>query len=123
MAELLAERLQEIVPPDYAVVATRGLVVVSRRDGSGGGGAAGISDIADQPGDPLIHMMSACHSALDLVQDFVVEDTANLWPGTVPTSPRVAVGGTQIRLWYGSEREARPVLELRPIVLGNPGAR
>jgi hypothetical protein len=118
LAELLAERLHEVVPADYAVVADRGLVMIRRRDGSSAGGVAGLRDIVDQPGDALMHVMSACHCAIDLVQDLVVEDTANMWPGTVPTSPRVAVAGRRLRLWYGREGEAGPVLELRPIVLG-----
>jgi hypothetical protein len=117
LAELLAERLHEVVPPDFAVVSNRGLVMIRRRDGSGGAVAASVGDIVDQPGDPLVHVVAACHCALDLVQDAVVEDTANLWPGTVPTSPQVAVGGRQIRLWYEGNGEPGPVLELRPIFL------
>jgi hypothetical protein len=59
LAELLAEGLYEVVPLDYAVVANRGLVMIKRRDGSGRDEAAGVGDIVDQPGDPIMHVVSA----------------------------------------------------------------
>lgn len=113
LAEALAHRLQEVVPPDYVVVARGGLVWTGRRDGSGGGAATTVEAIVDQSGDLVRRLVSACDSTLDLTQDIVVQDSRELWPGTVPTSPRVAVRAGQIVLWYGGE--TGPVLYLPPI--------
>jgi hypothetical protein len=117
LAELLAERLHEIVPPDFAVVSHQGVVEIRRRDGSGDDVAASVVDIVDQPGDAVLHLVAACHRALSLVQGVIAQHTARVWPGPVATSPRVAVEGRLIRLWFwGSGGELGPVLELRPIV-------
>jgi hypothetical protein len=116
LAELLAERLHEVVPPDFAVVSRQGVVEIRRRDGSGDDMAASVGDIVDQPGDPLLHLVAACHRALTLVQGVVSRHTAQVWPGPVASSPRVAIEGRQIRLWFVRIGEPRSVLlELRPI--------
>jgi hypothetical protein len=116
LAVALATRLQEVVPADYLVQARDGVVRTSRRDGTGGGAGTGVADIVDQSGDRLRFLLAACDSTLDLAQDVVVKDSKELWPGTVPTAPRVEARGGQIHLRYGTDSET--VLELRPIDIG-----
>ena len=115
LAQALADRLQAVVPPEHLVEARDGLVWTRRRDGTRGGAATGVTDIVDGSDDPLRSLLWACDATLDLVQDMVVKDSAELWPGTVPTAPRVEVRAGRIHLRYAAGD--RTILELAPIDL------
>jgi hypothetical protein len=59
----------------------------------------------------------ACELALNDLQDFVTEKTAEPWPATEgrPPRPVVCLVGRAIEMWFGSRDH--PVARLRPLAL------
>ncbi len=80
--------------------------------------------IVKQPGDLSEHLMSAAHSVLSSVQDFVALNTRSPWPVPEDASstgasylplPGVSITESTLHLWYGEQ--SHPVVELAPLPL------
>lgn len=115
VAEALALRLREVVPPGYLIEADAGLIGICPAGSSTLWCAIDIAAVVDQGGDAEYFIRAACYFGLGTVQDMIMEHTTELWPGTVPTVPGVAIESGMVRLWYGDEN--RTLLHLRAIEL------
>jgi len=117
VAELLAERLSEVVPSGFRVVAD-GSTLMYNADFAGARSAG--TDIRanfrdDSPVAERIRWVSEL--ALGDLQDFVDEMTARPWPGErKPPLAHAEVRGSAIHLWYGEVESL--VLRCRPIYVG-----
>jgi hypothetical protein len=116
LARLLADRLNEIAPPGFRVVADGGMLFYSATGTVRPAGSSG-THVRENFGDgpPLAERIGAVsEQALDEFQDYVAEATARPWPGQrqVP-APHAEVRGSRVHLWCGAGDA--PVLECGPI--------
>lgn len=118
-AQVLAERIGEILPPPLTIRADGGNLVVSA-DGItlGGSGAAMIVE-NDDDRTPAERVECAGRAVLDGVQDDVSEYLTLPWPADAGGRMAMAaarVDAERVHLWFGSS-EAAAVITLRPIDL------
>jgi hypothetical protein len=142
LAELLAERIREVVPRGItvscdlkeALAARRGATEPSSPESAGmlwfsatghsgplssGGSYAPRTLLLRDLGSIEARVTRACWGALDDLKDFVDEATTVPWPGgTVGSPPGALVDGGHVHLWYGDI--TAPVLRLRSIQLEDP---
>jgi hypothetical protein len=116
LAEALAVRLREVVPSRYEIDSRLGDVAIWPKDAPDDWCAISVGRILDQVGDADYFIRSACYSVLDTAQDIITKDAAEPWPGSVPSTPGVAIEDGRIELWYGDR--ADPSLTLRSIDAG-----
>lgn len=116
LAQLLAERMQEVVPAGFTVECDPdGMLCFDDR----ASGSYAPQWLLKGYGDIEQRIQHACWVALGDLQDVVCEETTEPWPGT-KVFPRAGalIDGGQVHLWYGDIRE--PSLRLRPIPLESP---
>jgi hypothetical protein len=116
LAQLLADRLNEIAPPGFRVVADGGMLFYSATGTVRAAGTSGthVRDNFDY-GQPLAERIRAVsEQALDEFQDYVDEATTEPWPGQrqVPRA-HAEVRSSRVHLWYGPADA--PILECGPI--------
>jgi hypothetical protein len=121
LAAALAARLSPVVP-DGIVVRASGddLVVRSPTLWS----ATDLRRILERGSFQRVQLASACHAALNHVQDFVIGELRRGWPssdrwaypfesGALLPLPGVHVESARVRLWFGDE--GTPAVAFEPI--------
>lgn len=114
LAEVLAERLGEIVPPGFRVVADNGTIWYQSEFAVGVSAGTDIQVNLGVERPSAERIRSVSELALGDLQDFVDEMTTNPWPGehAVPRA-HAEIRGSIIVLWYGDAES--PALACRPI--------
>jgi len=129
LARLLADRLQQIVPPGFHVDADEGMLWYSSDEGRFPGQTnsyqAGLSgtyvrDNFPFHGDTLEdHIVGVSRQALDELQDYVDEASHAPWPGrTRPPEARAEIRESRLYLWFGDSGSV--FAECEPIPLDLP---
>jgi hypothetical protein len=126
LARLLAERLQQIVPPGFHVVAANGMLWYSsdedRFPGQDNGYRVGRSGTSIRNNFSLHgatledHIIGVGRRALDDLQDYVDEASHDPWPGRVtPPEARAEIRESRLHLWFADSGNV--VAECEPIQL------
>jgi len=107
------------VPEGYYVYEDEGMLWYEADAPLHGGGSVGsyITEDLDSGGDTVEEQVAwGAERALNELQDYVDETSAEPWPGqrTVPRAHAAVVEG-QLRMWFGNADD--PVLECEPIDL------
>jgi hypothetical protein len=129
-AELLAERLDAVVPSRFRVAANGAWV--SLYDGETWDCSIGVASLLDQAIDPDVpaaaresfasYAETVAQSVLSNVQDAISEATTDPWPALPDGGmalPGTRTDGERVFLWYGPDwrQEVDAVLSFPPIVL------
>jgi hypothetical protein len=120
LTELLAERLNEIAPPGFQILAGDGMLHYSAvgTTRAAGGATTFVTDNLDASLPLPERVRQVGELALGEFQDYVDETTTQPWPGSGGVPPAHAeVRGSQLYLWYGPAEA--PVTECRPISIGS----
>jgi len=126
LARLLADRLQQIVPPGFHVDAADGMLWYSSDKGRFPGqtnsyqvGRSGtyVRDNFPLHGDSHEdHVVGVSRQALDELQDYVDEASHDPWPGRIrPPEARAEVRDSRLHLWFADSGAV--VVECEPIPL------
>jgi len=130
LAELLAERLDAVVPSRFRIAAEGAWV--SLYDGETWDCSVGVASLLDQATDPdapaaardsfASYAETVSQSVLSNMQDGVSEATTDPWPALPDGSmalPGTRTDGERVFLWYGPDwrQEVDVVLSFAPIVL------
>lgn len=119
LARALADRFQSIVPEKFHVWEHNGMLWYSAESTTPRKGSQTVDDLRENLGceDPSEDGVAWCaEDALDALQVFVEEESAEPWPSAHAVRlahARVTEGG--LRLWFGDANA--PVLECVPIDL------
>lgn len=129
LAQGLAEQLAPLLPEPLMLQAKGSVVRASCPNGLWT--ETRLAPIVNQPGAVSEHLISAAHSVLSSMQDFVVLNTRSPWPvpegGTGSTEgsylhpPGVSIKENTLHLWYGGQSD--PVVELAPLPLPHQDRR
>jgi hypothetical protein len=121
LAQVLAERLDAVVPRPITVAADQDWVVV--RDGQTPDWRRGVEPTVGELGAAWEHVGMVVWTVLNSVQDFIIETNKHPWPpvagketakGTDLPMPWVRVEDDRVRLGYGDPDQ--PALELPAIL-------
>lgn len=115
LALALAERLNPVVPPGFAVHAIDAdLVVLHNGETMGASGAPSIMETVEALREPRENLETAVRASLSGVQDLIADASTEPWPGTrIQPNPDARVEDDTVTMWFGDEDD--PVLTLPPI--------
>jgi len=116
LAHELARRMREVVPRGVEITVEGDMIWFQSAEAPGKAGTYACQWLYEGQGDEASRLAEACWRALDDLQDYVDESTADPWPGTrgVP-GVRARVEGDVVVLWCGDAE--RPVLQLESLPL------
>jgi hypothetical protein len=121
LTELLAARLDKIVPHGFHVRNEDGVLMLSVDDGVGYFGGRSGSHVADNldlnAGEASLEERAALASecALSDMQDYISEQTTEPWPGRADQHAHAAVRSGRLYLWFGERDVDR--FDIEPIEL------
>jgi hypothetical protein len=121
LAQALAARLSDVLPPPYSARALEGAVAAFAGDDWLGSSLS--PEIVEEGEDGTVEerLETVGRAVLSGVQDYVADDSTEPWPREPDgrmALPQARVDGDELRLWFGASESAAAVA-LRPIALSD----
>ena len=121
LCNLLAGRLNAIVPDGFSVTAADGFVCVTSASSPFHSGSGVEWHVEQHAGNPLDNITVAARNALNAVQDFISEETRWPWPPapgrsrTYMAMPFATIRGGNLILGYGEADQLALTIEPIPL--------